>query len=77
MQKQFKNLEINAQRFISPFDIHDTLLYLLHYNDNQKQLSYSQTGQTVFEVIDSKVRSCSYYRDFQSGVCICRSFDKS
>ena len=75
MQKQFKNLEINSQRFVSPFDIHDTLMYLLHYYDNEKALRYSETGQTLFEEINGKERVCSRYKDFNVGKCICHNYD--
>ena len=49
MIENFKKIEYNAQRYISPFDIHDTLLYMLYYYDEDRKDSYSETGQTVFE----------------------------
>ncbi len=72
MQRQFKNIETNSQRFISPFDIHDTLLYMLYYNQDNTKKSYSKKGQTVYEEINSKHRGCFTYKDFRRGICICQ-----
>ena len=63
------------QRYISPFDIHDTLLYMLYYYDEDRKGSYSETGQTVFEEIDGLTRYCDKYKDFSVGVCICKKID--
>ena len=75
MIENFKKLEYNAQRYISPFDIHDTLLYMLYYYDEDRKDSYSETGQTVFEEIDGMTRNCEKYKDFSIGVCICKKLD--
>ena len=56
------------QRYISPFNIHDTLLYMLYYYDEDRKGSYSETGQTVFEEIDGLTRYCDKYKDFSVGV---------
>ena len=73
MQNYFRNIETNSQKMITPFDIHDTLMYMLYYDKDSSTLSYSKTGQTVFEIIDAKERVCSY-RDFERGHCICKPF---
>ena len=44
MIENFKKIVYNAQRYISPFDIHDTLLYMLYYYDEDRKDSYSETG---------------------------------
>lgn len=75
MIENFKKIEYNAQRYISPFDIHDTLLYMLYYYDEDRKDSYSETGQTVFEEIDGLTRYCDKYKDFSVGVCICKKMD--
>ena len=74
MQNYFRNIETNSQKMITPFDIHDTLMYMLYYDKDSSTLSYSKTGQTVFEIIDAKERVCSRYRDFERGHCICKPF---
>ena len=74
MQEHFKKMEKNSQKYVSPYDIHDTLLYMLYYNDVDRKDIYSATGQTLFEEIDGTNRKCSTYKDFEFGLCICKSY---
>ena len=50
---------INQQRFVTPYDIHDTMVYLVS-NDNSWK---SKKGQTLTEEIDGLKRSCELYID--------------
>jgi hypothetical protein len=50
---------INQQRFITPYDIHDTMVYLVSSDYYWK----SKKGQTLTEEIDGLKRNCSLYLD--------------
>ena len=50
---------INQQRFITPYDIHDTMVYLVSNDYYWK----SKKGQTLTEEIDGLKRNCSLYLD--------------
>ena len=52
-------LFINQQRFITPYDIHDTLVYLVSNDYFWK----SKKGQTLTDEIDGLKRNCSLYID--------------
>ena len=50
---------INQQRFITPYDIHDTMVYLVSSDYYWK----SKKGQTLTDEIDGLKRNCSLYLD--------------
>jgi hypothetical protein len=50
---------INQQRFITPYDIHDTMVYLVLSDYYWK----SKKGQTLTEEINGLKRNCSLYLD--------------
>ena len=75
MIEHFNKLEKNSQKFVSSYDIHDTLLYMLYYHDVDRKNNYSLTGQTLFEEIDGLQRKCSTYKDFELGICVCKKFN--
>ena len=50
---------INQQRFITPYDIHDTMVYLVSSDYYWK----SKKGQTLTEEINGLKRNCSLYFD--------------
>ena len=50
---------INQQRFITPYDIHDTMVYLVSSDYYWK----SKKGQTLTEEIDGLKRNCNLYFD--------------
>ncbi len=52
-------LFINQQRFITPYDIHDTLVYLVSNDYFWK----SKKGQTLTDEIDGLKRNCNLYID--------------
>ena len=57
------NIRINQQRFITPYDIHDTLINILFDECDY----YSGSGQTLFQKVDGLKRSCSNYpNDFDN-----------
>ena len=68
-----KNIEINQQRLVTPYDIHDTLLDMFGYKLNDKV--YSRKGKSVFEEINGLERDCDYYsQDLLPLWCRCKDF---
>lgn len=66
-------LEINQQRMVSPYDIHDTLLDMFGYNKKDK--AYSRKGKSVYEEINGLERNCDYYgQDILPIWCRCVDF---
>ena len=65
-------LEINQQRMVSPYDIHDTLLDMFGYH--QKDNVYSRKGKSIYTEINGLERDCNYYS--QDIIPLwCRCFD--
>ena len=68
-----KFLEINQQRLVSPYDIHDTLLDMFGYHQNKK--IYSRKGQSIYKEINGLERNCDYYsQDIMPIWCRCFDF---
>ena len=68
-----KFIEINQQRIVSPYDIHDTLLDIFGYKleDNV----FSRKGKSVFNKINGLERDCNYYeQDLLPIWCRCEKF---
>ena len=68
-----KFIEINQQRIVSPYDIHDTLLDIFGYKlaDNV----FSRKGKSVFNEINGLERDCNYYdQDLLPIWCRCEDF---
>jgi len=66
-------LEINQQRLVSPYDIHDTLLDMFGYHQNSK--IYSRKGQSVYKEVNGLERDCDYYsQDIMPIWCRCFDF---
>jgi len=68
-----KNIEINQQRLVTPYDIHDTLLDMLGYKLNDKV--YSRKGKSIFSEINGLERNCDFYKqDLLPLWCRCKDF---
>ena len=68
-----KNLEINQQRLVTPYDIHDTLLDMFGYRFEDKV--YSRKGKSIFYEINGLERDCKYYsQDILPIWCRCVDF---
>ena len=55
--KEIENLINNEQIFLTPYDIHDTVIDIINSNN------FSQRGNSVFNYINSKERFCQKYTD--------------
>ena len=68
-----KYLEINQQKLVTPYDIHDTLLDIFGYH--QKDNVYSRKGKSIYTEINGLERNCDYYsQDIISLWCRCFDF---
>ena len=68
-----KFIEINQQRIVSPYDIHDTLLDMFGYRFEDKV--YSRKGKSIFYEINGLERDCKYYsQDILPIWCRCIDF---
>ena len=68
-----KNIEINQQRLVTPYDIHDTLLDMFGYKLNDK--AYSRKGKSIFSEINGLERNCDFYKqDLLPLWCRCEDF---
>ena len=63
---------INQQRFITPFDIHDTLLDLINVNKNEYPEMIDK-GQSLFKEINGLERNCQNYNNqIPEDICFCK-----
>lgn len=70
-----KFLEINQQRLVSPYDIHDTLLDMFGFGYQQNYKIYSRKGQSVYKEVNGLERNCEYYsQDIMPIWCRCFDF---
>ena len=70
-----KYLEINQQRLVSPYDIHDTLLDMFGFGYQQNYKIYSRKGQSVYKEVNGLERYCDYYsQDIMPIWCRCFDF---
>ena len=68
-----KNIEINQQKLVTPYDIHDTLLDMFGYKLNDKV--YSRKGKSIFSEINGLERNCDFYKqDLLPLWCRCKDF---
>lgn len=66
-------LEINQQRLVTPYDIHDTLLDMFGYH--KKDNVYSRKGISIYNEINGLKRNCDYYsQDIIPLWCRCLDF---
>ena len=55
-------LEINEQRFITPYDIHSTFLDIIYFNESNND--YNKFGQALDIEINGRIRNYMVYSDF-------------
>ena len=68
-----KFLEINQQRLVSPYDIHDTLLDMFGYHQNNT--IFSRKGKSIYKEVNGLERNCDYYsQDIMPIWCRCFDF---
>ena len=64
------NLENNQQIFITPYDIHDTLIDIIY--GEEKFNVKSRFGKSLFRDIDGMERNCQKYEELtENDLCRC------
>jgi hypothetical protein len=70
--RNFENLNYNQQILITPYDIHDTLIFIIQSKEK------SIKGQSIFEQINGKKRKCNIYKvEYENEIeerCPCINF---
>ena len=70
----YKNIYINQQILISPFDIHDTLIHIIFGNNTSYNKEvYSHKGDSLLSKFDGKSRNCTKWKDnLIDTACLCK-----
>ena len=77
IDKYKNNLMNNQQIFLTPYDIHDSIIHLIYgksmYPDNmRKMLSKNNKGNSVLNMINEEERICNKYDDWEDiKFCCC------
>lgn len=80
-ENNLKNIRINQQNMVTPYDIKETLLIIMYNNfsdetkkEEIKIEEFSQKGKSLFNYINSKERNCEKYKQTTEEVCRCHHF---
>ena len=65
----------NQQSLITPYDIHDTLMHIIHGDKSNKD--FSMKGQSVFKKINYNERSCKFFDQDDEEKELCRCIPNS
>ena len=68
-EKEIENLKNNQQIFITPYDIHDTLVDIIYNGENKEVMS--RNGVSLFRNINSMERNCLKYSELSKDLCRC------
>ena len=66
-----KNVMINQQSIITPYDIHDTMIHIITGNINHNMIS--DKGTSIFMEINNSERNCNFFDQDteEKGLCRC------
>ena len=65
----------NQQSLITPYDIHDTLMHIIHGDKSNKD--FSMKGKSVFKKINYNERSCKFFDQDDEEKELCRCIPNS
>ena len=70
----FSGMVVNEQRFITTYDIYNTFMEMLGYDEKY----YNKKGKSLFDAVDGNERDCFSYDDWynRKGSCQCVSDNK-
>lgn len=69
-----ENLYYNQQKFLTPYDLHDTLLDMINVNKFLYPQMDNNKGQSLFEKINGKERNCGAFHEEIMGDCFCKKY---
>ena len=59
---------------VSPYDIHDTMLYMIGFEEGSKY--HSRFGQSIYKAVNAKERDCFRYKqDLKDTWCRCINYN--
>ena len=71
-ENKINNLNKNQQIFVSPYDIHDTLVDIIY--DSETKEIMSRYGDSLFRKMNSKERNCLKYSELSKEDCRCINY---
>ena len=72
-ESQYKYLHKNQQSFITGYDIYNTIIHLIYgdkFGTNITNGIKSDKGESLFNIINSKIRSPKIYNPMNQYVCV-------
>ena len=72
-ESQYKYLHQNQQSFITAYDIYNTMIHIIYgdkFDTNITNGIKSINGESIFNKINSKIRSPKLYKDMAKGICV-------
>lgn len=72
--EEIKNIVDNQQKMVTPYDIHDTMLYMIGFEEGSKY--HSRFGTSIYKSINAKERDCVRYKqDMKPLWCRCENYN--
>ena len=72
----YDNIYYNQQKFVTTYDIHDTLLDMINVNKMKYKKMDNKKGQSIFSKIDGTKRNCGRYKNEIKNYCYCKRYKK-
>ena len=72
----YDNIYYNQQKFVTTYDIHDTLLDMINVNKMKYKKMDNKKGQSIFGKIDGTKRNCGRYKNEIKNYCYCKRYKK-
>ena len=72
-ESQYKYLHQNQQSFITAYDIYNTMIHIIYgdkFDTNITNGIKSINGESLFNKINSKIRSPKLYKDMAKHICV-------
>lgn len=69
----YDNLYYNQQKFLTTYDLHDTLLDMININKYKYPQMNNEKGQSIFNKINGKERTCDKYGQ-DLNTCYCKKY---
>ena len=72
--EEVKNIVDNQQKMVTPYDIHDTMLYMIGFEEGSKY--HSRFGTSIYKSVNAKERDCiRYQQDMKPQWCRCENYN--
>jgi len=74
----YDNIWKNQQTFVTPYDIHDTMVHIAYGNDEPSPFAFSQKGSSLLIDINPMERYCenpNFNLNIAKSDCKCKKYD--